>query len=76
MPQFTDTDASLAIWVQRLLLGTVVNIMFSSADALCVVLAEKVTHYLKTSGSGSRIAQRMGGGVLVALGLIVALSNQ
>ena len=76
LPQFTDPNASSAIWMQLLILGTIVNIMFSSADALCVVLADKVTRYLKTSGSGSRIAQRLGGGILVALGLRVALSHQ
>jgi threonine/homoserine/homoserine lactone efflux protein len=74
LPQFTGPNASSAIWVQLLILGTVVNIMFSSADALCVVLADKVRRYLKSSGSGSRIAQRLGGGILVALGLRVGIS--
>lgn len=76
LPQFTDPNASLAIWVQLLILGTIVNIMFSSADVLCVVLADKVTTYFKTSGSANRIAQRLGGGILVALGLNVAFNRQ
>ena len=76
LPQFTDPNASLAIWAQLLILGTIVKIMFSSADALCVILADKVTTYLKTSGSANRIAQRIGGGILVALGLKVTLSHQ
>lgn len=76
LPQFTDPNASLAIWVQLLILGTIVNIMFSSADVLCVVLADKVTAYFNTSGSANRIAQRLGGGILVALGLNVAFNRQ
>jgi threonine/homoserine/homoserine lactone efflux protein len=51
-------------------------VMFSSADVLCVVLAHKVTAYFKSSGSANRIAQRFGGGVLIALGLNVALNRQ
>lgn len=76
LPQFTDPNAGLAIWMQLLILGTIVNIMFSSADALCVVLADKVTTFFKNSGSANRIAQRLGGGILIALGLNVALNRQ
>ena len=76
LPQFTDPNASLAIGMQLLILGTIVNIMFSSADVLCVVLADKVTAYFKSSGSANRIAQRLGGGTLIALGLNIALDRQ
>jgi threonine/homoserine/homoserine lactone efflux protein len=76
LPHFTEPNASLAIWMQLLVLGTIVNVMYSSADALCVILVDKVMHYLKTSGSGSRIAQRLSGGILVALGLKAALSYE
>ncbi|MGB0505347.1 MAG: LysE family translocator [Pikeienuella sp.] len=75
LPQFTDPAAGQAIWTQLLILGTIVNVMFSSADVLCVVLADKVTTYFKSSGSGSCIAQRVGGGILVALGVNVALKG-
>ena len=76
LPQFTDPNAGLAIWSQLLVLGTIVNIMFSSADVLCVVLADKVSAYFKNSGATNRIANRFGGSVLIALGLNVALNRQ
>jgi threonine/homoserine/homoserine lactone efflux protein len=76
LPQFTDQNAGLAIWIQLLILGTIVNIMFSSADVLCVVLADKVTAYFKNTGSANRIAQRLGGSILIALGLNVAINRQ
>ncbi len=76
LPQFTDPNAVFAIWIQLLILGTIVNVMLSSADVLCVVLAHKVTAYFKSSGSANRIAQRFGGDVLIALGLNVALNRQ
>ncbi|MGB3245567.1 MAG: LysE family translocator [Sulfitobacter sp.] len=76
LPQFTDPNAGLAIWLQLLILGTFVNIMFSSADALCVVLADKVVTVFQNSGAANRIAQRLGGSILIALGLNVALNRQ
>lgn len=71
LPQFTDPDAALAIWAQLLILGTIVNLLFSSADVVCVLLADKIATRLKTSTS--RLPQRLGGGTLVALGLNIAL---
>lgn len=76
LPQFADPNAPFAIWVQLLILGTVVNVMFSSADALCVILADKVTAFFKTSRSANRWAHRAGGSVLVALGINLALDRQ
>lgn len=76
LPQFVDPNAGLAIWMQLLILGTIVNIMFSSADILCVILAGRVAGVLRQSGSAGRIMQRLGGSVLVALGLNIALNRQ
>ena len=75
LPQFVDAGAALPIWAQLLILGTVVNIMFSSADAICVILADKIAAFFKTSRSSSRIAQRVGGSILVALGVKLALDK-
>ena len=76
LPQFTDPAAALPLWGQLLILGTVVNIMFSSADVLCVVLSAAVMKYFKETPSGSRIAQRIGGGILVGLGINLAFTRQ
>jgi len=76
LPQFADPNASFAIWLQLLILGTIVNLMFSSADALCVILADKVAAFFKSSGSANRLAQRVGGSILVALGTNLAFDRQ
>lgn len=73
LPQFSDLAASFPIWLQLLILGTVVNVLFSSADIACVLLADRLSSLLKTSDRASRWATRMGGSVLVALGLSIAL---
>lgn len=75
LPQFTDPAAGLPMSVQLFILGTVVNIMFSSADVVCVLLADKVTSALRKSQRAGRMAQRLGGSILIALGLNVALNR-
>lgn len=75
LPQFTDVGAALPLWGQLLILGTVVNLMFSSADLICVFLAEKVSALIKNSPAANKTASRIGGGVLVALGANLAMSR-
>lgn len=75
LPQFTDTSAGLPLWVQLLILGSAVNVMFSSADVICVLLADKVSTALRESRRKTRILQRFGGGILVALGVNLALNR-
>jgi len=67
---------SLPLWGQLMILGTFVNVAFSSADVLCVLLSSTVVKFFKQSPTGSRIVQRIGGGVLVALGINLAISRQ
>jgi len=76
LPQFTDPAATLPLWGQMLVLGTLVNIMFSSADVLCVLFSSAVMNYFKQSPGGNRIAQRIGGSILVGLGIKLALTRQ
>ncbi len=76
LPQFVDPTASLPVALQFLILGIIVNLTFSSADIITVLLADRVVGYLRTSGRGKRLAQRLGGGLLVALGVRLAFSRQ
>lgn len=75
LPQFSDAAAALPIWGQLLILGTIVNVMFSSADVLCVVLASRIMNFLSGSNSVARWAQRIGGTVLVGLGVRLAATH-
>ncbi len=76
LPQFVDPSASLPVAIQFLILGIIVNLSFSSADVITVLLADKVVSVAKGSRTGMRIAQWLGGGLLVALGIRLALSRQ
>ena len=75
LPQFIDASAAFPVWLQFVVLGTTVNLMFSSADIVCVFLAGAVIGKLRRSGSAQRMMQRAGGAVLVGLGVHVALQK-
>lgn len=75
LPQFADPAAAWPIWLQLLALGTIVNIMFSSADLLCVALAGALLARLRSSIVIQRIASVLGGTLLIALGLRLAFQR-
>lgn len=76
LPQFADPGAALPIWVQLLVLGTFVNIAFSSADIVCVRLADAVVARLKSSSGIQVLLRRLGGSVLIGLGLHLAMQRE
>ena len=75
LPQFIDSSATLPIWIQFVVLGTIVNLMFSVADLVCVVLAGAVVSSFRRSTRARRLLQRAGGGVLVGLGVQLAFQR-
>jgi threonine/homoserine/homoserine lactone efflux protein len=74
LPQFTVVSASLPVSVQVLVLGTIVNFMFSITDAICIKLSEAMTERLVVSHRAGRLAQRVGGSILITLGVNLATS--
>jgi threonine/homoserine/homoserine lactone efflux protein len=75
LPQFIDPSAAMPVWLQFVVLGTIVNLMFSSADIVCVFLAGAVIGRLQRSSRAQRLVQRAGGAVLVGLGAHIALQR-
>ncbi|MEX0368157.1 MAG: LysE family translocator [Ruegeria sp.] len=75
LPQFSDPAAALPIWAQLLILGTVVNLMFGSADVICVAIAHRMTRLLQSSHRATARIKAFGGSILVGLGLTVALDR-
>ena len=76
LPQFVDATASLPVWVQLFLLGTIVNLTFSAVDIVCVVFASVVMSKLQRSRRSQRIMQRIGGSILIALGARLAFQDR
>ena len=75
LPQFIDPAASLPAWAQLLILGTIVNFAFSSADIVVIVLASAAMVRLKTSGMAQRVARAIGGTILIGLGARLAVER-
>ncbi len=75
LPQFIDSAAHFPIWLQLAILGVVVNVIFTLADIVCVLLAGLIVSRLKQSSTAQRLVQRTGGVVLVGLGTHLALQR-
>ena len=72
LPQFVDPTATFPLWAQFLILGTVVNLAFSSADVVVVLFASTVMARARRSGVWERVARMVGGTLLVGLGARLA----
>ena len=76
LPQFVDPSAAFPLWAQFLILGTFVNLTFSSGDVLVVLAASTVMRRMRGSGGAAGRAVRwVAGGVMVGLGLKLATSK-
>lgn len=75
LPQFADPSAVLPVWSQILVLGAIVNVLFSVTDVVCVLLSIRVGAILAASRRTGRIARRLGGGILVLLGVELAVAR-
>jgi threonine/homoserine/homoserine lactone efflux protein len=72
LPQFIDGTAAIPVWMQFAILGILVNAIFSVADIVCVLLAGAILKRLRTSSRTERLMQKIGGTILVGLGVNLA----
>ncbi|WP_439625975.1 LysE family translocator [Shinella sp.] len=75
LPQFVDSAAGLPIWAQLAILGTVVNLIFTFADVVSVLLADVILARLKRSSGVQALVRKAGGTVLIGLGAHLALQK-
>ncbi len=72
LPQFVDPAAVFPIWLQFLILGVAVNIIFTSADFVVVLVAGLAAGRLRRSALAQTVARRGAGAILMGLGLHLA----
>ncbi|WP_379064887.1 LysE family translocator [Mesorhizobium sp. UC74_2] len=68
LPQFVDSGAAVPLWLQFLVLGVVVNLVFSAADVGAVGLAS-VTLGRLSSNASSWVVPKACGSILIGLGV-------
>ena len=74
LPQFVDPAATVPLWLQFLVLGVFVNLVFSMADMAAVGIASLALARFPGSGSGW-LVPRTCGSILVGLG-VALVSHQ
>ena len=74
LPQFTDPAGAWPVSIQLLVLGTIVNLLFSSADLLCVFFAERIVSIMKNGETRAGLASRIAGALLILLGVNLLLT--
>lgn len=75
LPQFVEPSGSVPVWLQFLILGTIVNAMFSTADLFCVLFSNAVIERFRKSSSATKVMECIGGSMLVGLGAHLALQR-
>ena len=74
LPQFTDPAGAWPVSIQLLILGTIVNFLFSSADLLCVFFAERIVSIMTNGQTSTGVASRIAGVLLILLGVNLLLT--
>jgi threonine/homoserine/homoserine lactone efflux protein len=75
LPQFVDPSAAFPVWLQIVILGGIVNAMFSVTDVILIETSHAVATRLRASERFVLALQRLGGGVLIVLGINLALAK-
>lgn len=74
LPQFTDPSGAWPVSIQLLVFGTIVNFLFSSADLVCVIFAERIVSLMKNEETSTGVASRIAGVLLIVLGVNLFLT--
>lgn len=75
LPQFTDLEAAFPIWLQIVVLGLLVNALFTVTDVILIEVSHAVATRLRGATGFALVLQRFGGCLLIALGLHLALTR-
>lgn len=74
LPQFVDASSHLPVWAQFVLLGTMVNLIFSTTKVMTVLMAEAMLLWLRQSGQNQSHVHRAAGSLLVGMAVYLAMS--
>ncbi len=75
LSQFADPGATFPLWMQILVLGLVVNVLFSLTDLVLIELSHALFRSPRKTARRAKAIRRCGGLVLVGLGVKLALEG-
>jgi len=75
VPQFTDPAAAAPVWMQFLVLGAIVNVLFGIGDVVAVLLAGMLARRFSGSSRLAAWTNRVAGTILVGLGVRLAVER-
>jgi len=76
LPQFIAPTGDLPVWLQFTILGVIVNLVFSLGDMVTILIAAKIKVKTTVSERGQRLFRRLGGTLLIGLGLRLATEQR
>lgn len=76
LPQFINTSLDFPVWFQFIILGLIVNLIFVSADVVCVFLANYISQKLNKTQKSQKSMSVMGGLIFMGLGVFLGIKNQ
>lgn len=75
LPQFVDTNAAWPVWLQFVILGQIINMIFSTADILYIYMAGYIIEKLKNNSNSGKYLNWVGGSMLIGLATHLALDE-
>jgi threonine/homoserine/homoserine lactone efflux protein len=75
LPQFVDPAGAVPVGIQFLILGAIVNLMFSMVDVLTVLFTSVFVSGLRRSIKAQRVMRWTGGSIMIGLGLRLAVDK-
>lgn len=75
LPQFVDPAAAMPLWLQFMILGVIVNLVFSFADVAAVGIASLALSRVSSARTEWMIPKACGS-ILIGLGVVLASQHQ
>lgn len=75
LPQFIDTNAAWPVWLQFIILGQIINMVFSAADITYIFMAGYVIDKFKNNGNSGKYLNWVGGSLLIGLATHLAFEE-
>lgn len=75
LPQFINVDAAWPVWLQFVVLGQIINMVFSTADLIYIFTADYIIEKFKSNAQSGKYLNWLGGSLLIGLATHLAFEE-